>query len=64
MPNNWKQAEQTDFIIPTRLSEFRYKAYIDNIICEGLAHQVPTEDLQQNNGYGGIYIKMYIIPDE
>lgn len=55
MPNNRKQAEQILISLSRKFEnniEFRdsYKAFMDKIICEGYAQQVPTENLQQNDG--------------
>lgn len=54
MPNNTKQAEQRLISLSRKFEnniEFRasYKAFMDKIICEGSAQQVPTENLQQND---------------
>lgn len=55
MPNNRKQAEQRLILLSRKFEnniEFRdsYKAFMDKIICDGYAQQVPTENLQQNDG--------------
>nr|XP_034339443.1 uncharacterized protein LOC105341007 [Crassostrea gigas] len=55
MPNNRKQAEQRLISLSRKFEnniEFcdSYKAFMDKIISEGYAQQVPTENLQQNDG--------------
>lgn len=66
MPNNRKQAEHRLILLSRKFEnniEFRdiYEAFMDKIIFEGYAQQVPTDNRQQNDGrvwylpYHGIF---------